>query len=96
MLPAGLLVIGKGAFGGCISLKTIILPDTLTTIGDEAFKESGLVSIIIPASVRVVGNGAFAMCSQLVYVEIQGENTVIHQDAFLDSPNVQLKYTFQK
>ena len=37
-----------GAFAGCKHLTTIILPESLTSIGEEAFADSGLRSVTIP------------------------------------------------
>ena len=41
------------------NLKKVILPNTLTSIGKEAFSYSGLQSIEIPASVETIGASAF-------------------------------------
>ena len=40
-VPSGVHTIGKGAFKGCTSLEAILLPDTVTVISDDAFKEAG-------------------------------------------------------
>lgn len=39
-----------GAFASCSRLSTIILPESLTSIGEEAFAKSGLRSVTIPNS----------------------------------------------
>ena len=39
-----------GAFAHCKKLKTIVLPNSLASIGPEAFAESGLRSVTIPNS----------------------------------------------
>ena len=43
-----LKVIGKEAFYGCSSLRTIDLPNGLEEIGFRAFRETGLESIVTP------------------------------------------------
>jgi hypothetical protein len=52
--------IGAYMFYGCVKLATITIPDTVTKIGDYAFKNNGLESIIIPLSVSTMGTQAFA------------------------------------
>ena len=48
------------------SLVTIILPNSLTSIGVCAFYEcKGLISIRLPKSVKTIGDGAFQGCSGL-------------------------------
>ena len=48
---------------GC---KNTVIPNTVTAIGDGAFKDiSDLTSISIPNSVTSIGNNAFAFCSDL-------------------------------
>jgi len=67
--------IGKNAFRECSKLKTIALPSTLTTIGNEAFRNSGLTSITIPASVMTIGEVAFGGCNSMTSVTIEDSET---------------------
>ena len=53
-------MIGYSAFSGCAGLTSIIIPDSVTTIGDVAFSGcAGLTSINIPNSVIIIDNYAF-------------------------------------
>ena len=52
-------VIGKEMFKWCLFLKDIKLPNTITTIGDNAFFECGLKTLEIPASVKTIGYAPF-------------------------------------
>ena len=50
----------------CIKLESIIIPDSVTTIGEAAFYEcSSLTSVTIPDSVTTIGDGAFSSCDSL-------------------------------
>jgi len=44
-LPEGLETVGKAAFGGCESIKDVIFPSTVTTIGDNVFRSENVNSI---------------------------------------------------
>ena len=55
--------IESSAFNGCANLTSIIIPDSITSIGDFAFENcSGLTSITIPDSVTSIGDHAFYNC----------------------------------
>ena len=38
----------------------VVIPNTYTTIGNEAFFNTGLISVEIPNSVTIINKGAFA------------------------------------
>ena len=74
---------GHGTFKGCLQLTSIVLPNSLTSIGDEAFYEcSSLTSIEIPNSVTSIGNVAFYECESLTSIEIPNSVTSIGYEAF--------------
>lgn len=55
-------------------IESIVLPDTMTTIGDNAFAScSSLTSITIPKSVTTIGSSVFKYCTSLTSVTF--ENT---------------------
>ena len=66
----------------CSRIENLILPNTLTTIGEKEFYGSALKSVIIPAGVTTIGNLAFANCKALTFVEIPTGVTTIGGDAF--------------
>ncbi len=69
--------IGENAFnnlnGNCSNLKTIILPDGITSIGKNAFKDcTNLNSINIPLSVTSIEEGAFSGCTSIKNIYFDG------------------------
>jgi len=64
-------------------LSEIVLPNTITTIGDNAFRGcSNLTSIAIPNSVICIGDDAFRDCNGLTSVTIPNSVTSIGEFAF--------------
>ena len=51
--------LSNSAFEDCAPLKNIIIPNTVTSIGNWAFYLCNLVSITIPNSVKTIGRDAF-------------------------------------
>ena len=55
------------------TLKSITLPESLVSIGKNAFQAcKALESITIPKNVSEIGGGAFSNCSSLATAEILG------------------------
>ena len=57
--------IDDNAFADIPMIKEVLLPNTLTYIGNNAFKSSGITSITIPSSVTRVGSSLFSGCASL-------------------------------
>ena len=78
--------IGKMAFfrtGNSSSLTSITIPDSVTSIGDEAFHScKNLTSITIGAGVTSIGVSAFDSCSSLTSITIPNGVTSIEDGAF--------------
>jgi len=72
-IPASVISIGAGAFNGVTTLTSIIFEpgSQLTSIGGNAFRNTGLTSITIPYSVTTISSGAFLgwTSTQTIYVE---------------------------
>ena len=65
-------------------ITSVVIPDSVTKIGDEAFGECRqLVSIIIPDTVTEIGASAFANCESLQNVTIPENITLIRDRTFL-------------
>ena len=69
----GVETITRNAFQNCSKLKSVVLTNSLTSIGEYAFQgDSSLVSVTIPASVTSFGNGNnFRDCTGLQSANIQ-------------------------
>lgn len=64
--------IGNNAFDGHVDVTNITFPNSLTSIGEEAFAECVLTSITVPSSVTSIGRGAFSYCPNLTNAYFQG------------------------
>lgn len=64
---------------GCMNT---MIPNSVTSIGDEAFAGSGLTSVNIPNSVIVIGENSFRGCNGLTSVNIGNSVTAIGRYAF--------------
>jgi hypothetical protein len=70
-------------FRGCGNLESIVIPDSVTTIGIRAFLQcENLKSVEIPSSVTVIGRNAFMWCRSLKSLVIPDSVTIIGAMAF--------------
>jgi len=72
----------SSTFKNCTNLTSITIPDIVTSIGDEAFYNSGLIIVNIPDNVTDIGNSAFRGCTNLASVTIGSGVTSIGSSAF--------------
>lgn len=73
-----------GSFGQCSSLESVILPDSLTSIGTYCFYNcTKLSDIALPPSLQKISNSAFQGCTSLSFEDLQLPNlTSLGQNAF--------------
>ena len=73
VIITGGTMIPEGALRNCSNIKSVKLPDSITSIGELAFANCyALKSIVIPASVESISYGAFYNCSALKTVYYGG------------------------
>ena len=68
--------IGDYAFERCTDVTSITIPNTVISIGREAFEESGLTNILIPSSVTFIDEYAFIECDALQSMVVEDANPV--------------------
>ena len=74
---------GWSKFIGCRSLTSLVIPDSVTNIGDYAFSGCrSLTDIVIPDSVTNIGDYAFWNCRSLTNIVIPDSVTSIGDNAF--------------
>ena len=70
-------------FSGCYSLTSLIIPDSVTSIGGYAFDGCrSITSVIIPDSVTSIGENAFGGCHSLTSFTISDNVTSIENELF--------------
>ncbi|MDE7384948.1 MAG: leucine-rich repeat domain-containing protein, partial [Anaeroplasmataceae bacterium] len=71
-----ILIINDSTFENCTSLKycdgtnEFVLHDDIVRLGNKAFKNTGIETIVVPASVLSVGESVFEHCQELVTATI--------------------------
>ena len=82
IIPEGVTNI-PSTFAGCKSITSIIIPNSVTSIGYSAFSGcTCLTSVTIPNSVTTIGEYAFRNCTGLTSVTIPNSVTSIGNKAF--------------
>lgn len=87
VLPEGLQYIGETAFYGT-ALKSIVIPDSVTSLGKQAFAAcASLVSVDLGAGVTVLPERAFEQCTSLTAIDLSNV-TSIGSNAFRECASI--------
>lgn len=70
----GVTSIGNSAFVDLPNLNTVTMPNSLASIGDNAFMNSTLYKVTIPAGVTSIGKYAFVDCTKLTAINVDENN----------------------
>ncbi len=73
-IPNGVTNIANDAFYYCLRLSGVTIPNTVNSIGYQAFFMSGLTNAMIPASVTNIGNMAFGGFYYLTNITVDVAN----------------------
>ncbi len=65
-----LKAIEEDVFKDCVSFDTIVLPNTLETLGNSIFPGSYVKKVVLPESLVTMGTSVFASCPELAEVEL--------------------------
>lgn len=81
-IPGTVTSIATEAFYYCSQLTSISIPESVTTIGDYAFRACGLTSFTFPESLTSISRGTLYNCSEMTSVILPSTVTSIYDFAF--------------
>ena len=90
---SGTKYLGNTAFSGCSALKSLTLPESITTMGSSVFNNcTSLSSVTIEEGAKAIGVTAFAGCSSLKSITIPSTITTstkaFQNNAYIESVTV--------
>ena len=81
--------IGDSAFYRDYTIQSVTIPDSVTTIGNSAFRSSNLKNITLGDGITTIGEKAFYECGALTNINIPNSVTSIGEDAFISCYSLQ-------
>lgn len=75
-LPATLETIKPYAFYHCYNIGHAVMPEGVTSIGENAYKESGLQTIVLPTTLQTTSGDVFRSCHDLYSAEMKGLTSI--------------------
>ena len=85
--PTSITEIPARAFYACVNLNEVFIPNSVTSIGRNAFNKAALTRIVIPNSVTTIGDSAFSNCQKLTEIIMPDSVTYVGYNAF-DNCNI--------
>lgn len=80
--------IGTKAFSYNEQLQSVVLPENLEIIEDDAFRGTGLTTLSLPLSLQMIGDYSFNECSNLESIVIPGNVQSVGSYAFWSCENL--------
>ena len=91
-LPSSLMTIGYYAFSYCNMLESIVVPDAVTDIKANAFRESvNLRSVVVGCGVEELGNYSFMKCEAMDTITILATEPPMTEDLSLSTDSCLLR-----
>ena len=83
------MAIEEGTFSFCHNLEAVDIPESVSSIGDEAFSGcERLYRLFIPESVKFIGENVFSLCPNLI-VRCYA-NSYVHKYCINEGINIEL------
>lgn len=93
IIPKGVKVIDKWAFGVNYNIKSVVIPDSVEIISDYAFFDcKSLEEIAIPSTITIIKEVTFALCRKLGKIYIPKSVIKIGESAFSQCENLKDVY----
>ena len=85
--------ISRGAFAWCYNLTSAMLANTIEEIGNGAFRNCNLSSVVIPSNVTTIDSNAYNGCNNITSVTINSEYDIEYDslDLYFTSGNIRYK-----
>ena len=85
-VPEEVQHINNNAFENVDFVDTVIIPESVSSIGSEAFKGSSVSHLTLPQSISMLGYSVFENCKSLKTLEIQNPNIKFFGAPFKNPP----------
>ena len=77
------VLVSYGAFARCAGLTSVIIPNSITNIGDAVFYDCGnMTNVVLPRNLANIGIQAFLCCATLTEVSFSDKLCTIGMEAF--------------
>lgn len=95
-IAEGTRIIAGGALKYTMNVSSVIIPNSVTSICQSAFFQSGITSLTIPSSVKGIYHQAFHWCYKLEKIEVESGNPIYDSrdncNAIIETAKNQLAY----
>ena len=96
VIGGGVATVGDRAFYNCYQLRDLSLPDSLESIGEEAFNNTAVTSLTLPSGLKSIGANAFAWCGGLTTLVVPTGIESIGEGAFVECGSLSAVYLPKK